>query len=86
MKKDEKKMNNWNGLWTTWVYGTSHESRFPSAYPAQMKILGEAICLALSEKEATAERDLQRSSALVKELAMAYPLYQGSLGAQGYVR
>ena len=53
---------------------------------AQMKILGEAICLALSEKEATAERDLQRSSALVKELAMAYPLYQGSLGAQGYVR
>jgi glycine hydroxymethyltransferase len=49
---------------------------------ADMKVLAQAICGALTENE----NDLQKSAALVKALASAYPLYQGTLGKMGYVK
>jgi glycine hydroxymethyltransferase len=47
-----------------------------------MKMLGKAVLCALSGSEA----DLEKGAKLVKDIALAYPLYQGSLGAQGYVK
>ena len=48
---------------------------------SEMKRLGKAIALALAEDDT----DLPKAKSLVDDLCKMYPIYQGSLGENGYV-